>query len=214
MKILNLYAGLGGNRMLWGNNHEVTAVEIDKDIAAFYKSKYPKDVVIVGDAHEYLLKHYSEFDFIWGSPPCPDNSRAKFLRRQSMHYYPDLTLYEELLFLKTRFDGKYLYENVIPYYKPLIKPTVILDRHLFWSNFYIGVLRTFRTKNLSPMDFDRPSFLQELYQTNLDGLRFAKRKLQLLRNMVDPDIGKYLLECAMKYQKNTSTPTLFNLLDT
>ena len=27
MKILNLYSGIGGNRKLWGDEHEVTAVE-------------------------------------------------------------------------------------------------------------------------------------------------------------------------------------------
>ena len=27
MRILNLYAGIGGNRKLWGEEHEVTAVE-------------------------------------------------------------------------------------------------------------------------------------------------------------------------------------------
>lgn len=26
MKILNLYAGIGGNRELWGNEHEITGV--------------------------------------------------------------------------------------------------------------------------------------------------------------------------------------------
>lgn len=27
MKILNLYAGIGGNRKLWPDDHEITAVE-------------------------------------------------------------------------------------------------------------------------------------------------------------------------------------------
>ena len=29
MKILNLYAGIGGNRKLWGDEHEITAVELN-----------------------------------------------------------------------------------------------------------------------------------------------------------------------------------------
>ena len=33
MKVLNLYAGIGGNRKLW-TNCEVTAVELDQKIAA------------------------------------------------------------------------------------------------------------------------------------------------------------------------------------
>ena len=33
MKILDLYAGKGGNRKKWGDNHEITAVEFDPKIA-------------------------------------------------------------------------------------------------------------------------------------------------------------------------------------
>lgn len=71
MKVLNLYCGIGGNRKLW-QNVEVTAVEFDEKIAAIYKDLYPNDTVIIGDAHQYLLEHYSEFDFIWASPPLPN----------------------------------------------------------------------------------------------------------------------------------------------
>ena len=46
MKILNLYSGLGGNRKLWSSEHEVTAVEINKDVASAYKFLYPNDNVI------------------------------------------------------------------------------------------------------------------------------------------------------------------------
>lgn len=74
MKILNLYAGIGGNRKLWGDEHDITAVEFDERIAAIYQDLYPNDTVIVGDAHQYLLDHYSEFDFIGASPPCPTHS--------------------------------------------------------------------------------------------------------------------------------------------
>ena len=67
-KVLNLYAGIGGNRKLW-EDVEVTAVEYDEKIADIYKDFFPNDTVIVSDAHDYLKKHYSEFDFIWASPP-------------------------------------------------------------------------------------------------------------------------------------------------
>ena len=36
LKVLNLYAGIGGNRKLW-ENVEVTAVEIEPDIATVYQ---------------------------------------------------------------------------------------------------------------------------------------------------------------------------------
>lgn len=64
MKILNLYAGIGGNRKLWGEDNEVTAIEYDENIAKIYQENFPNDKVIVTDAHEYLLEHFREFDFI------------------------------------------------------------------------------------------------------------------------------------------------------
>lgn len=60
MKILNLYCGIGGNRELWGNDHEITAVEIDKKIAEKYAFKFPNDRVVIGDAHEYYKKKQNE----------------------------------------------------------------------------------------------------------------------------------------------------------
>ena len=74
MKILNLYAGIGGNRKLWGDEHEITAVEWDEKIAKIYQDFFPKDKVLVEDAHDYLLKHFEKYDFIWSSPPCPTHS--------------------------------------------------------------------------------------------------------------------------------------------
>ena len=58
MKILNLYAGIGGNRKLWGDEHEITAVELDENIAKIYKELYSNDTVIIGDAHEFLKEHF------------------------------------------------------------------------------------------------------------------------------------------------------------
>ena len=78
MEILNLYAGIGGNRKLWGNEHEITAVEYDENIAAIYKDFFPNDKVLVEDAHDYLLTHYEEYDFIWSSPPCPTHSQIRY----------------------------------------------------------------------------------------------------------------------------------------
>ncbi len=49
MKILNLYAGLGGNRKLWGNEHDITSVEYTQGIADIYASQYPDDTLVVGD---------------------------------------------------------------------------------------------------------------------------------------------------------------------
>lgn len=71
-KILNLYACLGGNRYLWdevakeaGVILEVTAIEIDPELARMYKERFPNDIVIVADAHEYLIKNYKIFNAVW-----------------------------------------------------------------------------------------------------------------------------------------------------
>lgn len=134
MKVLNLYACLGGNRYKW-TDCEVTAVELDPELAQMYQDRFPNDKVIVADAHQYLLDHYKQFDFIWSSPPCPTHSRARFARRETTTVeYPDFKLYEEIVFLDNWFNGKYCVENVIPYYEPLI-PAKKIGRHLYWCNF-------------------------------------------------------------------------------
>ena len=141
MRVLNLYAGLGGNRKLW-KDVEVTAVEIMPDIAAVYQEFHPDDTVIVGDAHQYLLDHYKEFDFIWTSPPCPTHSRIRQCGVYAGRYeakYPDMALYQEIIFLKHFAKCDWVAENVRPYYDMLV-PGVERGRHLFWSNFTISPL--------------------------------------------------------------------------
>ena len=142
MKILNLYSGIGGNRKLWGNEHKITAVEFNEKIADKYRQLYPNDNVIVSDAHEYLLDHYKEFDFIWTSPPCQSHSTTNYFTQhiRKRPVYPSMKLYEEIIFLDNFYKGKYCVENVVSYYKPLIKPTKI-GRHFLWSNFNIPLIK-------------------------------------------------------------------------
>lgn len=52
MKILNLYAGIGGNRKFWKG--DITAVEKHPVIAAQYSENYPEDTVFQTDALKYL----------------------------------------------------------------------------------------------------------------------------------------------------------------
>lgn len=195
MRILNAYAGIGGNRKLWCDEHEITAVEYNPDIAAVYKDLYPNDTVIVGDAHEYLLKNYKEFDFIWASPPCQSHSRiinSQYTRDSYVPKYPDMKLYQEIIFLQRHAQCKFVIENVIPYYEPLIKPTIELQRHLFWSNFNI------QCKNFiddTVIKFVKGS--QGLYGISLDKYKIDNKR-QILRNMVNPELGKYILDRAME----------------
>lgn len=188
MKILNLYAGIGGNRKLWGNEHQVTAVEIDEEIAGIYKGNYPQDNVIVGDAHQYLLEHYKEFDFIWASPPCPTHSRLNFSRNDKT--YPSMVLYQEIIFLQSWFKGKFCIENVTPYYDALIKPSVVLGRHFFWTNFKVT------EKEFTNIDVSRST--QEQLSKDLDMPIPRTSARLLLRNCLKPTIGLHIFECAFK----------------
>lgn len=184
MKILNLYAGIGGNRKLWGNEHQITAVEIDEQIAGIYKGNYPQDKVIVGDAHQYLLDHYKEFDFIWSSPPCPTHSRLNFAKKEKS--YPSMVLYQEIIFLQSWFKGKFCVENVMPYYDPLIKPFIQLGRHYFWTNFNVA------EKEFTNIDVARSTQLQLSEEL---GINIPRHKARLLlRNALKPEIALHIIK--------------------
>lgn len=196
MKILNLYAGIGGNRKLWGEEHEVTAVEIEPYIAAEYRRLFPKDTVLEMNAHQYLLDHHQDFDFIWSSPPCPSHSRMNTaLYAQGHVRYPDMSLYQEIIFLKQFHKGKWCVENVIPYYNPLIQPTTVFDRHMFWSNFYIPTTKTGRAHNVA---LATEKDLAEAFDIDISATRNNRK---LLRNAVHPLIGLHILKAAQKVQK-------------
>ena len=194
MKILNLYAGIGGNRKLWSNEHEVTAIESNIDIAKIYRAYFPNDTVIIGDAHQYLLDHYKEYDFIWSSPPCQTHSSFRYninVRfRGTPEKYPDMTLYEEIVFLQYHAPESvnWVVENVKPYYPPLIKPQVI-QRHLFWSNFEIPSKEFPKDKIRSAQIPD----LQKKFDYDLSGFKIPNKR-QVLRNCVEPEVGLHILD--------------------
>ncbi|TFD96703.1 DNA cytosine methyltransferase [Dysgonomonas capnocytophagoides] len=211
MKILNLYAGIGGNRKLWGDEHDITAVEFDERIAAIYQDLYPNDTVIVGDAHQYLLDHYSEFDFIWASPPCPTHSVTNhFLNAQGIKRYPDMALYQEIILLQHFFEGKFCIENVKSYYNPLIQPQ-ISGRHYFWANFRIPNIKA--DKQIGRMNGKKQVIGDSqvnIRTNNLDKLGFDLSKYEfpdkdkLLRNCVDPLIGKAILDKVLEIEQFNS----------
>ncbi len=195
MKILNLYAGLGGNRKLW-NDCDVTAIEYNGKIANVYQRLNPNDIVITCDAHQYLLENYQNFDFIWSSPPCQSHSKMIRSGRNRKPRYPDMRLYEEILFLKHNFSGGWVVENVKPYYKPLLNP-ISMGRHLFWSNFN---WRHFEVPG--PKDF--------INLANLNGKKVLMDWLgihyeeniyyegnhcpaQILRNCLHPKVGQHIM---------------------
>ena len=215
MKILNLYACLGGNRYKWNEvkeDIEVTAVELDSEAARLYQERFPNDTVIIADAHQYLLDHYKEFDFIWSSPPCPTHSRFNLSMKTTRKMkYPDMKLYEEIIFLEHYFNGKYVVENVIPFYTPLIQGKE-RNRHLYWTNFNLPNTVSDRknpdlgrTKNLIDA-------LSEFHDYDFRKYKGSQPTNKMARNLVDYEAGKTIFETVLGIVNNNDTNQI-NIFD-
>ena len=214
IKVLNLYACLGGNRYKWDEvaDIEVTAVELDQELARMYQERFPNDKVIVADAHQYLLDHYKEFDFIWSSPPCPSHSKVRFTQKNKGFYkpvYPEMSLYQEIIFLDSHFDGKYCVENVTPYYEPLIVGQK-RGRHIYWTNFKLP-------NNINERDFtgimcgqsnDELSKLCDFHNIDILSYKGQQRKDKVARNLVDYEVGKTIFATAMGIILKSKTKNL------
>jgi DNA (cytosine-5)-methyltransferase 1 len=197
IKVLNLYACLGGNRYKW-ENCEVTAVELDPELARLYQERFPNDKVIVADAHQYLLDHYKEFDFIWSSPPCPSHSRVRFTQKNKDFYkpiYPEMSLYQEIIFLENHFEGKFVVENVIPYYEPLI-PAQKRGRHLYWTNFKLPNDINERHIQISA-GTDEVKKLCNFHDYDFYKYKGEQRIDKIARNLVDYEAGLTIYNTAM-----------------
>jgi len=217
MKILNLYACLGGNRYKWNEvkeDIEVTAVELDPECARLYQERFPKDKVIIADAHQYLLEHYKEFDFIWSSPPCPTHSKIRVTQKNRSTFidkYPDLKLYEEIIFLDNFYKGKYCVENVIPYYKPLIEGNK-RGRHLYWTNFNLPAdLKCRKLSGILCSMKNEVQSLSEFHDYDFYKYKGKQRRDKIARNLVDYEVGKTIFKTIIELTKkeNVKQTNLF-----
>lgn len=195
MKILNLYAGIGGNRELWGNEHNITAIELNEKVADEYKRRYPNDIVIIGDAHEYLLHNFKRYDFIWGSPPCPTHSRTNYFTQaiRKTPTYPDMRLWQEIIYLNRFCKGLWVIENVIPYYEPFLPQYTKIGRHYIWSNFKIPVIEM--PKN------EIGTMMKQYVGTG----KHAHDKKLTDRNSVNSGLGLHILNCALNKEVVTQS---------
>lgn len=221
MKVLNLYACLGGNRYKWdevakeaGIELEVTAVELDEEAARLYQERFPNDKVVVADAHQYLLDNFKEFDFIWSSPPCPSHSKVRITQKTRENFkflYPDLKLYEEVIFLDNFFKGKYVVENVTPYYEPLV-PAQKRGRHLYWTNFTLpNDINERKLKGTLCLMDNEVDTLCEFHDYDFRKYKGKQSVQKMARNLVDYEAGRTIFEIALGIvsKKQTNQIELF-----
>ena len=137
------------------------------------------------------------FDFIWSSPPCQSHSKVRMMASKSGSYdavMPDMKLWSEIIFLQNftkNTDIKFVVENVKPYYEPFVKPTAKLGRHLFWANFEIP-----ETEIKDGLTHNERGSSEKGY-FDLREYKIKHRKDQIIRNCVDPNVGQYVLGCAV-----------------
>ena len=110
--------------------------------------------------------------------------------------FPDMKLYEEILFLQGYFKGKYVVENVKSWYKPLIEPK-LLQRHYFWTNFDIPQkefkkdrIRITGGRNLK--EGEAIKIMEDNLGINLSSIKTSNKRL-MLRNCVNPELALYIL---------------------
>lgn len=213
IKILNLYACLGGNRYKWNevaNNIEVTSIELDPHLAELYKQRFPNDNVIVADAHDFLLHNFKDFDFIWSSPPCPTHSRVRISQKNRSSFkpvFPSMSLYEEIIFLDNYFEGKYVVENVIPFYTPLI-PGKKIGRHLFWSNMKLNGIKERKKGFIITEAHDEIKKLCKFHEIDISNYKGKQRKDKIARNLVDYEVGKQIFEIFINGKVSSSNNSI------
>lgn len=161
--------------------------------------------------HTHLEENFDQYDFIWASPPCPTHSKMRknfAVPQGSKPVYPDMKLWQEILFLKGYFQGQFVVENVKPWYDQevdwnMIKPQES-GRHYFWSNFAIPKLDV-GGDGIKRQDTTVEE-LEEKYGFDTSGYDLKTRqRRKILNNCVHPKIGEKILEACGK-QKQSKLP--------
>ena len=109
--------------------------------------------------------------------------------------YPDMKLYQEIIFLQHHFIGKWLVENVTPYYEPLIQGKKI-GRHIYWSNFNLPSLDNVRKVKMC-RGINEVQELSKFHDYDFNKYKGKQRRDKIARNLVDFEVGKKIIETAL-----------------
>jgi DNA (cytosine-5)-methyltransferase 1 len=128
--------------------------------------------------------------------------------------FPDMRLYEEIVYLRQFCSSWWIVENVKPYYGALLEPTTV-GRHLFWSNFEFtaddvprpkGFIQQTKVTKQDLHDWLDIHFEKNIYYkwTDAEGVLHKNHcPFQILRNAVHPKLGLQILDAVLHLQKET-----------
>jgi len=198
MILLDLFAGVGGTALGIQNfledrniTYSYYAVEYDNEIIKAHELFRPQSIVIEADAYIIVYSDLREYAFIWASPPCQSHSQCNmFWDRRN----PDMRLWDLINYFK-ELSKPFIVENVKPYYKPLIKPTLKIRRHYFWSNLPLEPFEFEKSpKGFTRMSIEDWRIYHNVPKEAITHIRDLKRRRQILRNMVHWSISYNLFK--------------------
>lgn len=125
--------------------------------------------------------------------------------------YPDMKLYQEIIFLDNFFQGKYVVENVIPFYPPLI-PAKKRGRHLYWTNFNLPNKINERHNPGFTRVKNHIEVMSKFHDYDFNKYKGEQRRKKIANNLVDYEAGKTIFEVAIGIIKkqNVNQKSIFD----
>ena len=112
-----------------------------------------------------------------------------------------MKLYQEIIFLDKIYVGKYVVENVIPYYQPLI-PAQKRHRHLYWANFNLPKVLTTRKSISWQQATNELSMWCDFHEYDFKKYEGKQRRNKIARNLVDYEAGKTIFQTVVDILQN------------
>ena len=106
-----------------------------------------------------------------------------------------------------QFKGKYVVENVIPYYEPLI-PAKKRGRHLYWTNFNLPSNLGERKGGIMEGK-DEVNRWCDFHDYDFFKYKGSQRLDKIARNLIDYEVGKTILDTVMGIKPKSTKSKLF-----
>ena len=120
-----------------------------------------------------------------------------------------MALYQEIILLQKFYNGKYVVENVNPYYEPLIEAQK-RGRHLYWSNIKLPNILSNRHDVAVERGKDELKNLCAFHDYNFRQYKGEQPINKVARNLVDYEAGKTILETALNVAPKKAIHSLFD----